>query len=436
MNMLECIEKKRDGLELSEAEIKFIIDEAVRGNIPDYQLTAWMMAICCRGMSSSETAALTMAMMHSGNVIDLSKIEGVKVDKHSTGGVGDTTTLIAAPLVAACGGVVAKLSGRGLGHSGGTLDKLESVPGVCVEQSMDRFVQIVRKTNLCVIGQSADIDPADKLMYSLRDVSGTVKSIPLIASSILSKKFASGADAIVLDVKTGGGAFMKTLDEARQLAKLMVEIGAKAGRKIVAMITNMNAPLGNAVGNGLEMREAIEALKGGKPKDDPLMQVSLALASHMLLLSGIIGEASEGEAMLLHAIESGAAYSKLRDMLMELGGDISFVDNADRLIKVRHIIPVYTKKTGYITAVDAHAVGTASVLIGAGRLKKNDPIDYCAGVLMNKRIGEFVRADEPAAFIYLNDESRLDEAKARITRAITVSDEPIAPDPVIYDVIK
>lgn len=436
MDMLECIEKKRDGFELDEAELRFIISEAVSGNIPDYQLTAWMMAICCRGMSDSETAALTMAMMHSGSVIDLSGIDGVKVDKHSTGGVGDTTTLIVAPLVAACGGVVAKLSGRGLGHSGGTLDKLESVPGVCVEQPLDRFIQIVRRTGLCVIGQSADINPADKLMYALRDVSGTVKSIPLIASSVLSKKFASGADAIVLDVKTGSGAFMETIDEARQLAELMVAIGDKAGRKTVAIITNMNCPLGNAVGNGLEMREAIEALKGRRPKDDPLMRVSIALASHMLLLSGIIDNVRDGEEKLLRAIESGAAFSKLRDMLGELGGDNEFVDNPDLLINARHIVPVYMKKSGYVSMIDARSIGAASVLTGAGRLKKGDKIDYSAGILMNKRCGEFLGKDEPVAFIYLNDESKLARVESRIADAVTLSSGPCAAQPVIYDIIQ
>ncbi len=436
MNMLECIEKKRDGLELSEAEIKFIIDEAVSGNIPDYQLTAWMMAVCCRGMSDRETAALTMAMMHSGSIVDLSSIDGVKVDKHSTGGVGDTTTLIVAPLVAACGGVVAKLSGRGLGHSGGTLDKLESVPGVCVEQTLDRFIQIVRETGLCVIGQSADLDPADKLLYALRDVSGTVKSIPLIASSILSKKFASGADAIVLDVKTGSGAFMETLDEARQLAEIMVAIGDKAGKKVVSIITNMNCPLGNAVGNGLEMREAIEALKGRKSKDDPLMRVSIALASHMLRLSGIIDDTNAGEEKLLRAIESGAAYSKLRDMLRELGGDTKFVDDPDLLVKARRIVPVYMGKSGYVSAIDAHSIGAASVLIGAGRLRKGDPIDYSAGILMNKRCGEFIGRDEPIAFIYLNDESKLAQVESMVAGAVALGGEPCAAQPVIYDVIQ
>lgn len=436
MNMLECIEKKRDGLELSEAEIKFIIDEAVSGNIPDYQLTAWMMAVCCRGMSDLETAALTMAMMHSGSIVDLSGIDGVKVDKHSTGGVGDTTTLIVAPLVAACGGVVAKLSGRGLGHSGGTLDKLESVPGVCVEQTLDRFIQIIRETGLCVIGQSADLDPADKLLYALRDVSGTVKSIPLIASSILSKKFASGADAIVLDVKTGSGAFMETLDEARQLAEIMVAIGDKAGKKVVSIITNMNCPLGNAVGNGLEMREAIEALKGRKSKDDPLMRVSITIASHMLRLSGIIDDAKAGEEKLLRAIESGAAYSKLRDMIRELGGDTKFVDEPDLLVKARRIVPVYMEKSGYVSAIDAHSIGAASVLIGAGRLRKGDPIDYSAGILMNKRCGEFIGRDEPIAFIYLNDESKLDEVESMVAGAVAIGGEPCAAQPVIYDVIQ
>ncbi|MDY2596939.1 MAG: thymidine phosphorylase, partial [Eubacteriales bacterium] len=333
MHYTELIEKKRDGFTHTKEEIEFIIRGVTDGSMPDYQLTAWMMAVCFRGMTDEETAYLTDAMMHSGDVVDLSDLEGIKVDKHSTGGVGDTTTLIVAPLVAACGGTVAKVSGRGLAHSGGTLDKLESVPGVSVEKSLDEFKRIVRKTGLCVIGQSGNLDPADKRMYALRDVSGTVPSIPLIASSIMSKKLASGAEAIVLDVKTGGGAFMRTVDEARKLASLMVKIGRHLGRNTVAVITDMDRPLGMAVGNGLEMREAIEGLTGKIPYNDPLMQVSFVLAGRLLMLSNIASTQEDAEIMLKKAVEDGSGFTRLRSMLEEMGGDVRYVDDPNLLVR-------------------------------------------------------------------------------------------------------
>lgn len=435
MHYTELIEKKRDGFTHTKEEIEFIIRGVTDGSMPDYQLTAWMMAVCFRGMTDEETAYLTDAMMHSGDVVDLSDLEGVKVDKHSTGGVGDTTTLIVAPLVAACGGTVAKVSGRGLAHSGGTLDKLESVPGVSVEKSLDEFKRIVRKTGLCIVGQSGNLDPADKRMYALRDVSGTVPSIPLIASSIMSKKLASGAEAIVLDVKTGGGAFMRTVDEARKLASLMVKIGRHLGRNTVAVITDMDRPLGMAVGNGLEMREAIEGLTGKIPYSDPLMQVSFVLAGRLLMLSHIASTQEEAEIMLRKAVEDGSGFARLRSMLEEMGGDVRYVDDPNLLVRTKRIVPVYKDCAGYIKKLDAKSIGLAALLLGAGREKAGDTVDSAVGILMKKRCADRVERDEPIAYMYVNDETNLDEAVSKLVSAVSVADEKPADEALIYDVI-
>lgn len=436
MLITSLIEKKRDGFEHTREEIDFIINGLVDGSVADYQMTAWMMAVCCRGMSEREIADLTTAMVNSGERMDLSDLPGFKVDKHSTGGVGDTTTLIVAPLVAACGGTVAKMSGRGLAHSGGTLDKLESVPGVSVEQPLEDFKRIVRNTGVCVIGQSKNLDPADKKMYALRDVSGTVKSIPLIASSIMSKKIAAGADGIVLDVKTGNGAFMETVDEARRLAREMVAIGRNVGRRTVAIITDMNRPLGMAVGNGLEMREAIEALSGKLPYTDPLMEVSFALAGHMLRLSGLCENAEDARAKLISAVESGEGLRRLRAMLREMGGDVRFVDDPNLLVRVSRIVPVYPNRGGYIGRINAKLIGTAALMIGAGREKVTDRIDPAVGILMRKRYGDRVDENEPVAYIYLNDESRFAEAEAKLREAVEVTSEEPDALPLIYDIIE
>lgn len=436
MIITDIIEKKRDGYANTEEELRFLIDGLVNKRVEAYQMTAWMMAVCCRGMTEPETAWLTDAMVKSGDTVNLSDLPGIKVDKHSTGGVGDTTTLIIAPLVAACGGTVAKMSGRGLAHSGGTLDKLESIPGVCVEQTFERFKEIVRKTGLCVIGQSANLDPADKIMYALRDVSGTVESIPLIASSIMSKKIAAGAEAIVLDVKVGGGAFMATIDDARALARQMVSIGKYVDRRTIAVITDMNRPLGMAVGNGLEMREAIEVLNGKVRFDDPLVQVCLVLAGQMLRLSGIVSSTQEAEGMIKNAISTGAGLERLKAMIKELGGDVAYIDEPDGLVKVKRIIPVCAKKNGYIASMDAKSIGIASLLLGAGREKVDDRIDHAVGVLMQKRCGDAIKKDEPYAYMYVNDEARLSEAYERLAGAVTVSDKPIYTAPLIYDVIQ
>ena len=436
MHYTELIEKKRDGFTHTKEEIEFIIRGVTDGSMPDYQLTAWMMAVCFRGMTDEETAYLTDAMMHSGDVVDLSDLEGIKVDKHSTGGVGDTTTLIVAPLVAACGGTVAKVSGRGLAHSGGTLDKLESVPGVSVEKSLDEFKRIVRKTGLCVIGQSGNLDPADKRMYALRDVSGTVPSIPLIASSIMSKKLASGAEAIVLDVKTGGGAFMRTVDEARKLASLMVKIGRHLGRNTVAVITDMDRPLGMAVGNGLEMREAIEGLTGKIPYNDPLMQVSFVLAGRLLMLSNIASAQEEAEIMLKKAVEDGSGFTRLRSMLEEMGGDVRYVDDPNLLVRTKRIVPIYKDRKGYIKKLDAKSIGLAALLLGAGREKAGDTVDPAVGILMKKRCGDRIEKDEPIAYMYVNDETNLDEAVSKLVNAVSVADEKPEDEALVYDIIE
>ena len=436
MIVTELIEKKRDGGELTGEEISFLVNGLVSKQVEDCQMAAFMMAVCINGMTDREIADLTMAMMNSGDTVDLSDLPGVKVDKHSTGGVGDTTTLVVAPLVAACGGTVAKMSGRGLAHSGGTLDKLESVPGVCVEQPLDRFKEIVNEIGIAVIGQSANLDPADKKMYALRDVTGTVKSIPLIASSIMSKKLAAGADAIVLDVKTGNGAFMNTIEEARRLASQMVRIGSSLGRRTVAIITDMNRPLGMAIGNGLEMKEAIEVLRGKVPFDDPLVKVCMTLGSRMLILAGLAKDVLEAEDKLRDAIVSGEGYRKLRLMLEAMGGDVRFVDEPELLVRVSRIVPVYPDRSGYIGCIDAKQLGVAACLLGAGRFRKEDTVDPAVGILMNKRYGDRVGENDPYAYVYVNDEEHFDEALELIRNAVTITDDRPEELPLVYDIVE
>lgn len=429
------LKKKKNGEPMTKREIEWLVNGFVNNQVPDYQMAAWMMAVCFQGMNREETGALTDAMMRSGDMVDLSALPGVKVDKHSTGGVGDTTTLAVAPLVAACGGTVAKMSGRGLGHTGGTLDKLESVPGVNVEIPIERFFTTVRETGLCVMGQTENLVPADKRMYALRDVTGTVNSVPLIASSIMSKKLAAGADAIVLDVKMGTGAFMQTLTEARELARTMVDIGTHLGRRTVAIITDMNQPLGMAVGNGLEVREAIELLSGKIPVGDPLREVSMLLASHMLLLAGLAKDEAEARAKLSHALESGAGLAKLRTMLAALGGDVRCIEEPDVLCAVREKIPVTLGRAGYVSAIRAEQIGIAAQLLGAGRATKTDRIDPAVGLVMHKRQGAFVAVGESVATLYVNDPAHAEEAAAMVRGALTLSEEAPAPAPMVYDVI-
>ncbi|MBQ6703617.1 MAG: pyrimidine-nucleoside phosphorylase [Clostridia bacterium] len=438
MRMVDLIAKKRRGEAHTDAEIDFIISGYVAGDIPDYQMSAWMMAVCWQGMEESEVSRLTYAMMYSGDVVDLGDLEGVKVDKHSTGGVGDTTTLVIAPLVAACGGTVAKMSGRGLGHTGGTLDKLESVPGVKVEKDIGEFKDIVRKNGLCVIGQSGNLVPADKLMYALRDVTGTVESIPLIASSIMSKKLAAGTDAIVLDVKTGTGAFMKTLEDARKLSETMVKIGNSLGRRTVAIMTDMDQPLGMAIGNGLEVKEAIDVLSGRVSESDPLYQVCMLLASNMLMVSGLAEDAAEAEAKLTAALKEGRGLAKLQAMLTALGAEDAgyVIAHPESLCRVRQKIEVTLEGEGYIYAMHAADIGSAAQMLGAGRAEKTDVIDPAVGLVMHRRMGDYVAAGEPIATMYVNDQSRLEAAMAVLRGAVELGPEKPASSPMIHGIVQ
>ena len=438
MRMVDLIEKKVNGGTLSDDEILYIVNGFTDGTIPDYQMSAFQMAVVFNGMTDRETADLTMAMMNSGDVVDLSDLKGIKVDKHSTGGVGDTTTLVIAPLVAACGGTVAKMSGRGLGHTGGTLDKLESIPGVCIEQPMERFKEIVNEIGVAVIGQTGNLVPADKKMYALRDVTATVRSIPLIASSIMSKKLAAGTDAIVLDVKTGTGAFMQTVDEAEKLAHLMVSIGKLVGRECVAVITDMNQPLGLAVGNALEVREAVELLSGKIPAGDPLYEVCMLLGVHMMRVSKLAETEVEAREKLESALHSGAGLNKLCQMIAAEGGDASYIslDRIDELCRVKTILNVYPKRAGYISSMNAERIGTAAQILGAGRATKEESIDPAVGLVMKKRLGDFIRADEPLCVMYVNDESKVNAALEMFHSAFEYSDAKPEYRPMVYDVVR
>ncbi len=437
MRFVDSIEKKEDGGKLTKEEIQSMVTGYVDGSIPDYQMSAMMMAILLKGMDAEEATELTMAMMHSGDVVDLSDLPGVKLDKHSTGGVGDTTTLVVAPLVAACGGSVAKMSGRGLGHTGGTLDKLESVPGTCIEQPMDRFKEIVRQNGVCVIGQSGNLVPADKKMYALRDVTATVRSIPLIASSIMSKKLAAGADAIVLDVKTGSGAFMRTKEEAFELAKLMTNIGKLAGREVRAVVTDMNQPLGMAVGNALEVQEAVELLSGMIPETDPLYEVCMLLGSQMLQMGKLAADDAEAKAMLKTHIEDGSGLAKLQNMFRLLGGDASYVsaEGMKKLVAVKKNIDVCADRDGYISSMAAEQIGTAAQLLGAGRAKKEDKVDPAVGLVMKVRCGRKVQKGDPLCTLYVNEEKNLDDAIALLKQAIHITPELGEVEPMVYGLV-
>lgn len=421
---VDIIEKKREGLALSAEEIDWLVQGFVSGVVPDYQMSAFLMAVCFSGMDDRETADLTLAMMHSGDIVDLSDIPGVKVDKHSTGGVGDTTTLVVAPLVAACGGKVAKMSGRGLGHTGGTLDKLESIPGFLVELPLQRFKEQVKSLGLAVVGQSDNLDPADKKLYALRDVTGTVRSIPLIASSVMSKKLAAGADAIVLDVKVGTGAFVGTLEEAKKLAATMVEIAKRLGRRVTAVITDMNQPLGLAVGNALEVREAIELLSGKIPAGDPLYEVCMLLATHMLLLSGIADSEQNARQMLVQALTSGAALNKLKSMAAAQGADTSYIDadKVNELCAVKRKVPVIMQKGGRVNSMNVYKIGVAAQLLGAGRARKEDSVDHAVGLVMHKRLGDTVTLDEPVCTLYVNDDQNVAAVTALLHEAIILEE--------------
>ncbi len=430
MNMVDVILKKKAGGTLSPEEIRAFARGAADGSVPDYQLAALLMAICWRGMTAEETACLTMEMMHSGSVVDLSAIDGVCVDKHSTGGVGDTTTLVLVPLAAACGAKVAKLSGRGLGHTGGTLDKLESIPGCSVDRMQAQFIEQVKRVGCAVIGQTKDLCPADKALYALRDVTGTVNSIPLIASSIVSKKLASGAGAIVLDVKTGSGALMQTVEQSIALAKAMVEIGAQAGKPILALVTGMDQPLGTHVGNALEVKEAIDIL-AGRAKGD-LLTVSLELGSRMLIASGIAKDVEDGKARMMQALESGAGLAKLKEMITAQGGDGRVCDDVDYLPHAAYKIRVPAPVSGYVARMDTAAIGRCAQALGAGRQKKTDVIDPAVGLVMDVRLGDEVKAGDSLATLYLNRRELANEAVASMQRAITITGEKPELPPLIY----
>jgi pyrimidine-nucleoside phosphorylase len=434
MRMVDIIAKKRDGKELSTEEIRFLVDGYTNGSIPDYQMSAWAMAVLFRGMTPRETGDLTMAMAESGEQLDLTSIPGVKVDKHSTGGVGDKTTLVVAPLVAAAGIPVAKMSGRGLGHSGGTIDKLESFAGFQVERTREQFLQQVRDIGVAVIGQSGNLTPADKKLYALRDVTATVEAVPLIASSIMSKKIAAGADAILLDVKVGKGAFMKTLEEAETLARAMVDIGSQVGRRTVAVISDMNQPLGFAVGNALEVKEAIETLAGNGPKD--LTELALAIGARMLMLGGLASSVDEGRGRLEEIIASGKAVDKLAQMVQAQGGDKRDVYEPDRLPKAGLTAQVTAKQDGYLAGIDAETVGHASVVLGAGRLTKEMPIDLAVGIVLHKKRGDHVRAGEPLATLHANDERLLQNALQEMNEAFAYSSEQPPEQPLIYKIVE
>ncbi|NLM74183.1 MAG: pyrimidine-nucleoside phosphorylase [Clostridiaceae bacterium] len=433
MRMVDIIEKKRDGQKLSKAEIEFFVKGVVDGSIPDYQASALLMAICLNGMDDEETLQLTQFMAASGDQIDLSPIPGIKVDKHSTGGVGDKTTLIIGPIVAACGAPVAKMSGRGLGHTGGTIDKLESIPGFRTELPTGEFINAVKAAGLAVVGQTGNLVPADKKLYALRDVTATVRSIPLIAASIMSKKLAAGADAIVLDVKVGSGAFMKTVDEAKKLAKAMVDIGNGAGRKTVAVITDMDKPLGNAVGNALEVKEAIEVLKGKGPED--ITEVCLTLAGKMLELAGK-GDFETCRKLAREAIDSRKALEKLKDMIKNQHGLPDVVSDTSLLPKAVHTLEYKAKDNGYIKSISSDILGVASMLLGAGRATKESTIDPAAGIVLLKKPGDKVSRGEPVLVLHANQADLFDASVREIERAVVISpDKPEMP-PLILDMVE
>ncbi|MBP5410518.1 MAG: pyrimidine-nucleoside phosphorylase [Lachnospiraceae bacterium] len=430
MRMYDVITAKKRGCELTDEQIAYVVKGFTAGEIPDYQMSALLMAICLKGLNMRETTTLTMEMARSGEMLDLSAIQGKKADKHSTGGVGDKTTLIVAPIVASLGIPVAKMSGRGLGHTGGTIDKLESIPGFRTTVPADEFIRNVNEMKLAVAGQSANLAPADKKMYALRDVTATVDNISLIASSIMSKKLASGADVIVLDVKTGSGAFMKTFEDSAALAQTMVTIGNNCGRKTYAVITDMNQVLGRYVGNWLEVREAMEILAGGG--DAELRLVSVTLASYMILGCGKASTFEEASAMADNAIASGAAMAKFREFVARQGGDVSFVDHPETMRAAAVEVPVYATQTGCISEINAEEVGMASLLLGGGREKKEDDVDPIVGIRVDRKVGDTVKEGDLLGVLYANDPDKVPAAQKRFSEAYRYSDETVPPVAPIY----
>jgi pyrimidine-nucleoside phosphorylase len=430
MHATDIITKKRDGHELSREEIEFFIQRYAQGQIPDYQAASWLMAVYLRGMSDRETLDLTMAMAHSGDMLDLDDVAPITVDKHSTGGVGDKVSLIVAPLVAACGLPVAKMTGRGLGFTGGTVDKLESIPGYRTDLNDAEFRAQIAEIGVVLTGQSADLAPADRRLYALRDVTGTINSIPLIVSSIMSKKIAAGADAIVLDVKVGHGAFMKTLEDAEVLAEAMVRLGTHAGRRVVALISDMNQPLGWAVGNALEVKEAITTLHESGPAD--LREHCLVVASEMLVLSGKAADTSEGLTLALETLSSGAAWQKFKELVKAQGGDVRTIEEPKRLPQARLIEPVPAPRSGYLVGLNAVEVGIAVVEMGGGREKKGDPVDHSVGIVVHYKVGDLVQKGTPLFTVHASDEENMAAARERVLAAHTLSDMPVQRLPIFY----
>lgn len=434
MRAVDIIIKKRDQGELSGEEIRFFIEGYTRGDIPDYQASAWAMAVLLNGMTPRETTDLALAMAHSGDILDLSGTIEIAVDKHSTGGVGDKTTLVVAPVVAACGLSVGKMSGRGLGFSGGTLDKMESIPGYRTNLSTDEFVKQLRAEGIVLTGQSADLAPADGMLYALRDVTGTVQSIPLIASSVMSKKIAAGAQAILLDVKVGNGAFMKTLEDARKLASLMVEIGRLAGRETVALISDMNQPLGNAVGNALELHEAIETLHGGGPVD--FREHCLVAAAHLLVLGRMARNVEDGMVQAESVLDSGNAWRRFHALVKAQGGDVSFIEKPNQLPRAKIIEEVRVARTGYMSGINTRVVGETCVLLGGGRAQKGDAIDFAVGIQVHHKVGDLIESGEKLFTIHANDQDRCNEARRILLDAISWSDGMVEPLPLFYEVVR
>ncbi len=434
MRAVDIIIKKRDGKEISLEEIQYFIAGMLSGEIPDYQVSAWLMAIQLNGMTDRETTDLTITMANSGEILDLSNVVPIAVDKHSTGGVGDKTTLVVEPLVAACGLPVGKMSGRGLGFSGGTLDKIESIPGFRTDLSKDEFISHLREFGLVLTGQTGDLAPADGRLYALRDVTGTVPSIPLIAASIMSKKIAAGAQAIVLDVKMGYGAFMKNLDEARHLSELMVSIGKMSGREVVAVISDMNQPLGEAVGNALELREAIDTLHGGGPAD--FREHVLVLSGHLLKLGRKAGDEAEARKMAEEALNNGSAWEKFRHLVSIQGGDVSYIDQPEKLPAANYIETVVSPISGFLAGVDAERVGNVSVELGGGRARKTDTIDFSVGILVHHKVGDQINQGQPLFTIHANDKAKLGQAKTDLLNAHSWSDKAVMELPLFYDVIE
>jgi len=433
MRAIDVIAKKRDKGELTKEEILFFVKGYANGDIPDYQAAAWAMAVLLNGMTPQETTDLTLAIVESGDTIDLSQVVSFAVDKHSTGGVGDKTTLVVEPLVSACGLPVGKMSGRGLGFTGGTLDKIESIPGFDISLTTEEFLTQIKNVGLVLAGQTADLAPADGKLYALRDVTGTVDSIPLIASSIMSKKIAGGAHGIVLDVKSGLGAFMGNLDEARELAELMVDIAKLAGRKAVALLSDMNQPLGHAVGNALELIEAIDTLQGRGPAD--FKSHCLEVAAHMLTLGGIAENVEAAAPLMDNALKDGLAWERFRELVIAQGGDVAYVDDPQLLSKAAFIESFPTPRSGYLEGIHAGEIGNAAVILGAGREKKGDPVDHAVGFEIHRKVGDFVERGEALFTIHANDQAKLAEARQRLFDAHTWSDSPIEPLPLFYGVI-